>query len=178
MVRSFDFLCQRHLAADASDRFSAGKTVSFLEAHDLCFAVGGDHNDCIYSLVDTNFEEERYVIDHHCFGIASCRLSCESGLFARDAGVNDSFELAQFGFVTEDDCTECAAIDGPVRVQYVPPECLHDLSPGRFAWLDDVPRRLIGIDDDGAALLEHLGNGAFACGDAACEADQQHGCGA
>jgi hypothetical protein len=27
-------------------------------------------------------------------------------------------------------------------------------------------------------LLEHLGDGAFACGDAACEADHNHGCGA
>jgi hypothetical protein len=27
-------------------------------------------------------------------------------------------------------------------------------------------------------LLEHLGDGALAGGDAACEADQNHGCGA
>jgi hypothetical protein len=27
-------------------------------------------------------------------------------------------------------------------------------------------------------LLEHLGHGAFACGDAACEAYHNHGCGA
>ena len=57
-------------------------------------------------------------------------------------------------------------------------ERIHDLSPCRLAWFDDVPRKFVGINDCCAALLEHSSDGAFAGGDAACEADQNHGCGA
>ena len=178
MVRSLDFLCQWHLAADASDRFSTGKTVSFLEARDLCFAVGGDHDDFVDTFVYAGFEEERDVIDHDCFWIVSCCLLCQPGLFAGDAGMDDSFEYAQLGSISKDDGTQGLAIDGAIGIEHSLSERVHDLSPCRFAGRYDVPRQLIGIDDDGAALLEHLGDGAFAGGNAACEADQHHGDGA
>ena len=178
MGRSLDLLCQRHLVADASDRFSAGKTVSFLESCNLCFAVGGDDDDRIYSFVYAGFEQQRHIVNHHGVGVFSGGLSHQSGLFALDAGVNDPFKAAQLGSISKDDCTQGLAIDGVIGGEYSLTERVHDSSPCRFAGSDDVPCQLVSIDDDGAALLEHLGDGAFAGGDAACEADQQHGCGA
>ena len=173
-----DLLCQRHLAADASDCFSAGKTVSSLESCNLCFAVGGDDDDGIYSLVYAGFEQQRHIVNHHGVGVFSGGLSRQSGLFALDAGVDDLLKAAQFGVVSEDNGAERSAVDGAIRVEGGFTESTHDLSPRCLAWFDDIPRKLIGIDDDGAALLEHFRHGAFASGDAACEADQQHGCGA
>jgi hypothetical protein len=38
--------------------------------------------------------------------------------------------------------------------------------------------QLVGIDDDCAALLKHLGDGALAGRKTACEADYNHGGGA
>ena len=178
MVRSLDFLCQRYLAADASKRFSAGKTVSFLESRDLCFEVSGNHDDFIHSLVDANFEEKWNVIDYHCFAVVSCRLSCQSSLFARDTGMNYSFEHAQLGLISKDDCTQGLAIEGAVRIEDGLAEGFYDLAPGRLVRLHDLTGQFVGIDDDRPASLEHLGDGAFACGDAACEADHNHGCGA
>ena len=69
MVCSLDFLCQWHLASDASKRFSAGEAVSFLEARDLGFAVGGDHDGFIDSFVHAGFEKERHFVDDHSMGV-------------------------------------------------------------------------------------------------------------
>ncbi len=67
---------------------------------------------------------------------------------------------------------ELAAIEGAVRIEDGLTERFDDLSPGRFARFDDLSSsQFVGIDDDRAALLEHLGDGAFAGGDAACEAN-------
>ena len=103
MVRSLDLLCQRHLAADASDCFSAGKTVSFLETRDLCFAVGGDHDDFVDAFVYASFEEERDIVDDDGIGIPARGLSRQPGLLALDAGMNHSLKAAQFGLVVEND---------------------------------------------------------------------------
>ena len=94
---------QWHLVADTSNGFCAGVSVPFLQAGNLCFAVGGHNNDFIDAFFYAGFEEERDIVNHHGIGILARGLSRQSGLFARDAWVNNSFELAQFGFVTEDD---------------------------------------------------------------------------
>jgi hypothetical protein len=74
VVRSLDLLCQRHLAADAADGFSVGEAVSFLEAGDLCFTVGGDHDNFIHARVYAGFKEERHVIDDYGLRIISCSV--------------------------------------------------------------------------------------------------------
>jgi hypothetical protein len=71
MVRSLNLLCQGHLAVDAADCFSAGETVSFLEARDLCFSAGGDNDNFIHARVYAGFEEERHVIDYYGLRIIS-----------------------------------------------------------------------------------------------------------
>ena len=178
MVRSLDLLRQRHLAADALKRFSVGKTISTFETSDLRVAVCGHHDDFVHAFVDPGFEEQRHIINDYGFRIFSGRLSCQSGLFAGDAGMDDPLKAAQLGPISKDDCTQGLAIDGAIEGEDGFTECFHDRSPRRFAWPDDVPCQLIGIDDNRTALFEHPGNGAFACGDAASKADQNHGCGA
>ena len=73
MVSSLNFFCQRHLTVDASDRFSAGETITFFETCDLCLAVGGDDDDFVNSFVYAGFEEERNFIDHNGCWICSNR---------------------------------------------------------------------------------------------------------
>jgi hypothetical protein len=102
----------------------------------------------------------------------------ESLLLACDRGVDDSFKLAQFGPVSEHKGSQLTAIEGAVRIENGFAEGLYDLAPGGLARLHDIVGQLVGIDDRCAALLEHLGDGSFSGGDAACEADNNHGCGA
>ncbi len=171
MVSSLNFFRQRHLALDASNRFSTGEAVSLLEAGDLRFAVGGDDDDCVDSFVYAGFEEERYVIDHHSMWIFSFGLSGEPGLFTRNAGVDDSFKLAQLGPVSENNGSQLTAIEGAVRIEDGLTECFDDLQPGRLIRLHDFMGQFVGVDDDRAAMLEHLGDRALAGGDTACEAN-------
>jgi len=178
MVGQLDLLCQRHLAADASDRFSAGEAVSFLEARNLGVAVGGDHDGGIDAFVYAGLEEERHFVDDHSMGFAFGDPAHESLLFARDTRVDDSFKLAQFGPVSENKGSQLTTIEGAVRIEGGLAEGFYDLAPGGLARLHDIVGQLVGIDDRCAALFEHLGNGSFSGGDAACEADHDHGCGA
>jgi hypothetical protein len=173
-----DLLSQRHLAADASKRFGAGETVTFLEARDLGFAIGGDDDGLIDSLVDAGFEEERYVVDDDSVRVFSSGLPCEPFLFSRDAGMNYAFESTAFGWLAEYDSTERTAIEGAVWIEDGLAERFHDFSPSRFAGFDDVMGQFVGVDDDCAALLKHLGDGALAGRDAPCESNQNHGGGA
>ena len=175
MVSSLDLLCQGHLAADAADRFSAGKSVPSLEAGDLGLAVGDDHDGFVDPFVYADFKEERHFVDDYRIGFASGDPTHESLLLAGDAGMDDAFELSAFLRIVEDDASEGLAVERAVLVEDCLPKLFDDRSPGRFTWLDDLSRQQVGIDHRCAALLEHLGDGAFAGGDAACEPDQNHG---
>jgi len=178
MVRSLDLLCQGHLASDASNRFGTGEVVSCLEAGDLCFAVGGDDDGGIDTCVNASLEQKRYVVDDDGVRVFSCCLFGESRLFACDTGVDDAFKPTPLGVVSENNGSQLPAVDGAVGIQYSLTEYVDDLSPGRFAGFDDLMGQFVGINDDRAALLEHLGDGAFAGCDTACEADENHGGGA
>ena len=165
------FLCQGHLASDAAQRFGAGEAISFREAHDLCFSVGGDHDDCVDALVYAGFEEEWHFVDDHSMGLALGNPTYESLLLAGDAGMDDTFELSAFFRIAEDNASEGLTVERSVLVENCLSEQCDDLSPGRLALLHDIAGQQVGIDDYRAALLEHLGDGALTCGDAACEAD-------
>lgn len=171
MVRSPDLLGQGHLAVDAMQGFGAGEAISFFETGNLSGSVCGDDYRLIEALVDAGLEEQRYIIQHHGMRVLSCGLLRQSGLFAGDAGVDDGFQRPAFCWMTKDDGAEHVAIEAAVRIEDVPAECVDDGLPGRFAGLDNVPPQQIGIDHDRATLLEYLGDGAFACRDAACEAN-------
>jgi hypothetical protein len=99
-------------------------------------------------------------------------------LLALDPGMDDSFKPAQFGPVSENKGSQLTTIEGAVRIEDGLAEGLHDLAPGRPTWRHNVVGQLVGIDDRCAALFEHLGDSSFAGGDAACEANHNHGCGA
>ena len=178
MVRTPDLRGQWHLAADAPDRFCAGEPIPFFEARDLGIAVCPDDDGLIDAFVDAGFEEERHVVDDYGVRILSCGLSRESDLLARDTGVNDGFERTAFGWLAKDDGCERLAIETAVRIEDGIPERFDDLAPGRLVGLYDIAGQPVGIDHNRATLLEHLGDGALAGGDAACEADQNHGGGA
>ena len=117
MVRSLDLLCQWHLAADTSDRFSAGKSVSFLEARDLCFAIGGDHDDFVDAFVYAGFEEKGHFVDDHSTGFAFSDPTHEPLLLAGDAGMDNAFELSAFRPIAEDDAPEGLAVERAVLVE-------------------------------------------------------------
>ncbi len=178
VVCAMSFLCQWHLAVDTTNGFSAGEAVAYFQSGDLGFSVGRDDDRTVDSVVDSGFEQERHVVDDDGVRVFSCCLFGESRLFACDTGVDDAFKPTPLGLVSENNGSQLPAIEGAVGIQYSLPECVDDLSPSLFAGFDDLMGQFVGIDHDRAALLEHLGNGAFSGRDAACEANENHGGGA
>jgi hypothetical protein len=81
-ISQADFLRQRHLTLNSSDRFSAGKPVPLLEPSNLGFAVGGNHDYFVDTFVYAGFEEEGDIIDYDGIGIIARNLFCQPGLFA------------------------------------------------------------------------------------------------
>jgi hypothetical protein len=128
----------------------------------------------VNSFVYAGFEEEWHFVDDHRMGFAFGDPTHESLLLAGDAGMDDAFELPAFRPIAEDDAPEGLSVEGAVRVEDCLPKYCDDGSTGRLARLHDIAGQLVGIDDDRAALLEHLGDGALAGGDAACEANENH----
>jgi hypothetical protein len=84
--------------------------------------------------------------------------------------MDDMFKSAQLGPVAKNNGSQLTAVEGAIRIKDGLAERFHDLLPSRFVRLYDFMGQLVGIDDDRAALLEHLGDGALAGSDAACEA--------
>jgi hypothetical protein len=117
VVRLFDLLCEWHLAVNAPKSFGARKATSFLEARDLCFAVGGDHDDFVDAFAHANLEEERHFIDNHCMGFPCGDPAHEALLLAGDPGMDDAFELATFPWITEDDPSEYLSVERAVRFE-------------------------------------------------------------
>lgn len=177
-VSQANLLCQGDLAADTSDGFGAGESVSPCQTTDLCFLICSNDDDLIHSFIDAGFEEERHIVDDDGFGIFSRGLSRESRLLTSDAGVDDAFQLAELGPVSEDDGSQRMAVEAAIRIEDDLAECLDDLPPGGLAWSDDLAGQFIGVDHDRAASLEHLGDRALAGGDPAREPYQDHGRGA
>ena len=132
----------------------------------------------IHTCVDASLEQQRYVVNHHRCRICSSSLFRQSSLLAGDAGMDDAFELSAFFRITEDDASKGLSIERAVLIEHCLSEERNNFSPGRRAGFDDFMGQFVGIDDDRAALFEHLGDGALAGGDAPCESDQNHGGGA
>lgn len=169
-----NFLGQRHLAVDAPQGRGPGKAIALFEPGDLGFPVGSDDDNLVHPRIDSGFEEEGNVVDHHNLRIFSGGLPGQPGLFAGDTGVDDALQPAQPGPVAEHDGAQRLAIEGAIGVEDGLAERLEDLSPGWFARLHDVVSQLVGIDDDRAALLEHSGDRTFARGDSAGESYENH----
>ena len=141
-------------------------------------AISCHDKGCIHTFVDASLEQKRYVVNHHRCRICSSSLFRQSSLFAGDAGVDDVFELPAFFGIAEDDASESLSVERAVLIEHCLSEQCDDRSPSWFAWFDDFMGQFVGINDDRAALFEHLGDGALAGGDAPCESDQNHGGGA
>ena len=101
---------ERHLSPDSLECGSTCQSVSFLEAGNLGFTVGGHDDGLIDALVDAGFEQERYFIDDYCTGFASGDLSDESLFLASDPGMDDAFESAELGTVAKHDGSQCMAV--------------------------------------------------------------------
>ena len=132
----------------------------------------------IHTCVDASLEQKRHVVNHHGVWIYSSGLFRQSSLLAGDAGMDDVFKLSAFFRIAEDDASKGLSVERAVLIEYCLPEERNNFSPGRRAGFDGFMGQFVGIDDDRAAFLEHLGDGALAGSDAPCESDQNHGGGA
>lgn len=173
-IGAADFLRERHLIVDASKRFAPAQAVALLQAGDLCLAVGRDDEDLVHPFMRAGFEEERHFVYDDGTGRALGDVPGEPLLLPCDPGVDDAFESSQLPAVAEDNRSEGLTVDRAVRIQDTFAEHAYDVAPGRFPGPDDVAGELIGIDDDGTATLEHLGDGAFPGGDAPGQAHKDH----
>lgn len=174
VIGQSDFLRQWHLALDAPDGVGAGEAVSFFQPGDLGFSIGGNDDGCIHSLVDAGLEQQRDVVDDDGLGIVLSGLSGETFLLSCNAWVDDALKHEAFGRLTKDDGAKRVAVKGAIRIEHALAERRDDFLPGRFAWFHNHTGQCIGIDDDGAALLEYPGYSAFPGSHAACESDQKH----
>ena len=173
-IGAADFSRERHLVIDASKRFLPAQTVAPLQAGDLCFTVGRDDDDLVHALMGAGFEEERHFIYDDGMGRALSNVLGEPLLLSCDAGMDDAFESSQLPAVAENKRSEGLTIDRTVRIEDTFAEHAYDIAPGRLPRPDDVAGELIGIDDDGTATLEHLGDGAFPGGNASGQAHEDH----
>ena len=82
--------------------------------------------------------------------------------------MDEAVEELQLLPVPEDDRAEFPAVDRPVRTEDIPAEMVHDRLPdGPLRLLDGVGQ-LVEIDEKGAFIRQHPGDGRFAAGDTAC----------
>jgi hypothetical protein len=140
----------------------------------LDLPVCGHDDGLINSLVDARFEEQGDVVDYHRFRILTCGLLGQPCLLTCHAGMNDGFERTAFRWMAKDYRSEGVAIEAAIWIQDAPPERFHDLAPGRFPRLHDVPSQFVGIDHDCSASPEHLGDSALARGHSSRQSHQNH----
>ena len=88
--------------------------------------------------------------------------------------MDEAVEQFQLLPVPEDDRAELPAVDRPIGVEDCPAEMVHDLPPDRTLRLLDGVGDLVEIDDEGAFIRQHPGDGRFTAGDTACQSDIQH----
>lgn len=173
-IGAVDFSSQRHLVLDAPERLVSAQPIALFQTGDLRFTVGGDDHDLVHALVGSRFEQEGDFVYHHRMRRAHGDPAGETLLLPGDARMDDMFKFSEFSAVVEDDVAECLAVDRPVGLQDALAEHLHDFAPSRLPRPDDVPGELIGIDNDGAAALEHLGDSALPGRDSAGQANHDH----
>src|SRR5512147_2801791 len=173
-----DFLRLRHLAFDAPDGFGAGEPVSLFQSGDLGFAVGGDDDGCIHSLVDAGLEQQGHIVDDDGLGVVPGGFTGETLLFPCHPGMDNPLKRQTFSRMAKDDRAECAAVDRAVGVEHTLAERFDYLLPGRLALFYNHTGQGIGVDDDGTMLLEHCGYSALSGSHAASESHKDHGRGA
>ncbi len=95
------------------------------------------------------------------------------GEFGAYGGVQDLLEQTPLCRVGENDLPQAAPVEPAGNVQDARTDCGRDPVQGRLAGLDDVPRDLVRVDDDGAARSEQVGDSRLPAGDTARESDRE-----
>src|SRR5919106_2035270 len=88
--------------------------------------------------------------------------------------MHDGLEVASGRGVGEDDAGERLAVELTARTEHVRAEPLDDRVVTWRSGFDRPTREGVGVEDDGAALLEHARDGGLARADPAGEADEEH----
>jgi len=124
--------------------------------------------------VDAGFDEQRRFDED---GVADAAAPPDLELAKDDFGdarVHDGVEAVQLGTIREDHGTEFRPIDAAGRIGDRRPKFLEDFGVGRLAGFDQLVGKGICIKHCKPHFAEHGGNGAFAAGDAAGEAESKH----
>jgi len=91
-----------------------------------------------------------------------------------DARVNDGVEAVKSSAVGEDDGAELSAVDASAGAGDRRAEFAENFVVTGLARLDELMRQGVRVEDRKAEFAEHGGDGAFAAGDAAGEAESNH----
>lgn len=164
----------RHLCANAAERFHAGEMIALLQSINLGLLVGRDDDDSIHAFMGACFDQERGIINHNRVRVLAQDLAGQPSLFTSNARMNDGVQPAKFGGVAEDDAGKRVAVQGLIRIEHFPSVFPYDVAPGRLPGLNDLPSQDIGIDDDGSAFLEQPCHCALAGCESACQSNQDH----
>ena len=88
--------------------------------------------------------------------------------------MGDRVEPAAGGGIVEHDLPEHLSIERPIAADDLLPKRADNLLVRAGSRLDDLSRDLVGFNDDGAHVAEHLGHGRHAGGNPPGETDDLH----
>ncbi len=91
-----------------------------------------------------------------------------------DARMDDGVEAVELGAIVENDGAEFCAVNTAIGGEHPLAEFVEDLVVCRLAWFDELVSQGVGVEDGETHFAEHGGDGAFAAGDAAGEAESEH----
>jgi hypothetical protein len=163
----------RKLGGDAAARFVCTEAARE-EAFELLFGFAPGHNSTVEFLVNAGFDEQRGFDED---GIAHSGAVPQFELAENDfgdTGVDDGVEAVEFYAVGEDDGTEFRAVYASAGASDRRAEFTEDFVVSGLARLDEFVRQGVRVQDGEAEFAEHGGDGAFAAGDAAGEAESKH----
>src|SRR2546425_4184582 len=156
-----------------------GESVPGRQPFDLLFAAGRHHDNAVQveRLRARGIQQQWNVDDHDGVrGGAAQALDLLQDAPA-DFGVGDRVEPTAGGGIAEDELTKGLPVERPIaaddRLPKGPDNLLVRLGPG----CDGLPRDVVGFDDDGTQVTEHLGNGRHPGGDAPGQPEDIHASG-
>src|SRR5258708_31457070 len=168
------FFLDGKLGGDAAESFGFAEAAGE-EALELLFRRAPCYHETIQFLVNAGFDEER---SFHKGGVARAVTLPFLELTEDDFGharMDDGVQVVESGAVGKNNGAELCAVNVAARGHHHRlAEFVEDLVVGWLAGLDETVGQGVGVEYGEAQFAEHGGDGAFAAGGAAGEAESEH----
>ena len=162
-----------HLCRDHLHCFRLAQVAIFDETLEAYGAIRVDEDDAVEAVGHVSLEEQGDVA-HHDAVAAFARLFDQLGAKALDLRMDDLVKFFELLLIGENDPAQRGAVEVSIGCHNGRTPATHDLIVGGGSQLDGAARENVGVDDRGAALREHLGDGRFTAADVARESNEEH----